>query len=101
MRIEVRDAHIDKNKVLHIWGPSIKDLRRCRDSREREDRIPWKYFAFDTREPKALKYVVWLLHDQVVTKTCKTYGEAVQAIVGTGIDIRSEYLTSGCEGMGE
>ena len=98
MRIQVETAHIDKYKVIHIWGPSIKDLRECRDQREREERVPRKHFAFDTREKEAQKYIIWWLHDQVVTKNCKTYGEAVRSIVGTTVDINKKFIDNGCDG---
>lgn len=100
MRIQVESAHIDKNKIIHIWGPAVDDLRRCRDERGREDRVPMKHFCFRTREKEDLKYAIWFLHDQVVTKGCKTYGEAIQAIVGTTVNLKNIYLESGNEGLG-
>ena len=96
MRIQVESACIDKDKVIHIYGQAINDLRKCRDERGRTDRVPMKEFCFRTREKEHLKYAVWFLHDQVTTKRCKTYGEAVQAIVGTTVDIRREFIQSGC-----
>lgn len=91
MRIQVATASITKDKVIHIFGESIDDLRRCRDERGRTDRIQMREFQFNTRNKYDLKYIVWLLHDQKTTQNCKTYGDAVQAIIGTTIDIKKTY----------
>ena len=91
MRVQIITASIDKNKVLHIYGESVDDQRACRDERGRSDRIQQRHFELDTRNKITQKYVVWFLHDQKTTKACKTYGEAVQAIVGTTVDIQKKY----------
>ena len=91
MRIQVEGANIE-NKRIHIWGQAIRDLRNCRDERGRADRIPMREFTFHTKDPEHQKYIVWFLHKQTVTQRCKTYGDAVKAIIGTTVDIRSDFL---------
>lgn len=91
--MQVESACIDKDKIIHIFGYLVDDLRTCRDERGRTDRIAMREFAFETRNKEDLKYAVDFLHRQAVTKSCKTYGEAVQAIVGTTVNVHHKYLT--------
>ncbi len=50
-------------------------------------------FVFDTSEPKTFKYLYHWLHSQKIIKerNPKTYGEAVQAVVGTRVNINGHY----------
>lgn len=90
MRIEVFDARI-KDKVIHIYGESIRDQRQARDDRARMDRLPMIEFRINTLCRSGKEYAIKFLHDQAATKGSKTYGEAVQALIGTRVDIQKCY----------
>ena len=92
MMIIVDSAWIKKStKYIFIQGRNMYDIRKAESNRERLDNIPVHTFAFATKEPKDQEYIVKLLKSSKATKGSKTYGQAVQAIIGTYLTLNRDY----------
>lgn len=92
MLIEITSVSLHKEtKVLVISGI---DATRTRDlatvARARDIEIH-RECVFDTMDEAQFKYITKWLHRQKITKGCKTYGEALQAVVGTVTQIKNWY----------
>ena len=92
MMIIVDSARIEKEtKYIIIQGRSLAEIRNSESNRERLDKIPVHTFVFATKDPSDQKYIVKVLKSSKATKESKTYGQAVQAIVGTHLTLNQLY----------
>ena len=92
MTIEITDVKLHKKtKILVIQGI---DVTKCRDAntvaRARDIEIR-RELVFDTTDEAQFKYITKWLHKQKITAGCQTYGEALNAVIGTVTVIRSWY----------
>lgn len=92
MTIEITEVKLHKKtKILVIHGI---DVTKCRDAKTVErarDIEIHRECVFDTKDEAQFKYITKWLHQQKITAGCRTYGEALNAVVGTVTVIRNWY----------
>lgn len=83
MDVEILSVEIKKGIVYFycndVSDENLRHLERMRDDATEEEVV----FSFDTHNPKAFQILRAWLHQQKRTKDSKTWGEALQSVVGT------------------
>lgn len=92
MLIEITEVSLQKKtKILVIRGIDVtksNDLKKVERARDIEIH---RELVFDTTDKLQFDYITKWLHRQKITKGCSTYGEALNAVIGTVTQIRSWY----------
>lgn len=92
MLIEITNVTLHKTtKVLVIDGIDVTKTRDLAKVERARDIEIHRELVFDTKDKPQFDYITKWLRRQNITKGCKTYGEALQATVGTITQIRSWY----------
>ena len=94
MEVEIKKAYIEPQEKLLViegvdcssWNLMNMERNRVDDGQEKEVR-----FQFNTRNIYGLRDARRFLMDQKITRGAKTYGEALDRIVGTICDIPIRY----------
>lgn len=83
MDVEILSVEINKGIVsfycINVSDENLRRMERMRDDATEEEVV----FNFDTHNPKAFQILRAWLHQQKRTKDSKTWGEALQSVVGT------------------
>lgn len=91
MTVEITGACI-KNGFIRIEAVDVSEENLQRMERVRDDGFEKIVeFIFDSRETETFAYLRSWLKRQKATKGCVTYGQAVQAVVGTITTISKKY----------
>lgn len=92
MLIEITEVSLHKKtKILVIRGIDVtksNDLKKVERARDIEIH---RELVFDTTDKPQFDYITKWLHRQKITADCRTYGEALNAVIGTVTQIRSWY----------
>lgn len=83
MDVEIISTNLEQGILqifcLDVSEEHLRRLERMRDDAYEEEIL----FCFDTKDPKDLSYLRTWLKNQKATKEARTWGEAIQSIVGT------------------
>ena len=91
MTIEITSAYLNEGiAYIEAVDCSEENLQRIERTRDYDNQRELN-FEIDTREPKDQSYFRSWLKRQKATKEAKTYGEALQSILGTVTTIHSRY----------
>ena len=91
MMIEITSVTL-RNKIVTIDAVDVSDENLMHMERVRDDGFEKEVcFKFDTTQQPDLKYLNSFLHRQKATRNCSTWGQALQAIVGTHTMISGKY----------
>ena len=91
MDIEITSAEI-RDGIVTITGIDVSEENLRRMERMRDDGAEMEVkFCFDSREPKELKYLHDWLKRQKAVRNRKTWGEALNRIIGTITVIGRKY----------
>lgn len=83
MLVEITDAFL-QNGIASIVCTDCSEEHLQWVERYRADDTPRELlYLFDTKDPATASYLRTYLKRQKVTRTSKTYGEALRAIIGT------------------
>ncbi len=82
MDIEITSTLVTDG-IVFIFGVDVSDENLRRMQRLKDDVETEVKFCFDTHEPADLKYLRTWLKNQKATKDSKTWGEALNSIIGT------------------
>lgn len=91
MTVEIISGSIH-NGIIRISAVDVSEEHLQRIERTRDDGTEREIeFAFDTHDPGAYKYIRKWLKSQKSTHNAKTWGEAVQAVIGTITDLNMKF----------
>lgn len=91
MTIEITSVSCS-NGVVHIEAIDVSEENLQRLERTRDDGFEsLLQFVFDTHERETKEYLYRWLKRQKATKGCKTWGTALNAVVGTHVSISKKY----------
>lgn len=91
MTVEIIAGNI-RNGIVQLTATDVSEENLQRMERNRDDGIENEIeFRFDTKEPKAFSYIRKWLKDQKAARGSETWGEAVQAVIGTITSINAKY----------
>lgn len=92
MLIEITSVTLHKKtKMLVIEGIDMTKHRDEKTVARAKDIEIRRELVFDTTDKPQFNYITKWLHRQKITVGCKTYGEALNAVIGTVTQIRSWY----------
>lgn len=93
MLVEIVSAGI-RNQVVTISAIDVSEENLQRMERLRDDGFARELdFIFDSREKSQIEYLYRWLKEQKITREAATWGEALQAVVGTITDLAPKYLS--------
>ena len=91
MTVEIIAGRISEG-VVQLTALDVSEENLQRMERTRDDGVEIEIeFVFDTRDQKAYSYIRKWLRKQKAANGVKTWGEAVQAVVGTITTISQKY----------
>lgn len=90
MTVEITSIDI-KEGIVIITALDVSEENLQMLERNREDMEIEINFIFNTHERIEYQYLYSWLHRQKVTKDCRTWGEALNAIIGTITTISQKY----------
>ena len=92
MIIEITSATIAQHGVVNITALDVSEENLQRMMRNRDDGFERELeYQIDTKDAKAFQYLYRWLKRQKATKASTTFGEALQAVVGTHTQISGKY----------
>lgn len=91
MTIEITSISLDKG-IINISAVDISEENLQRFERIRDDGVEQELeFIFDTHQEDEFRYLRAWLKRQKATKGCSTWGEALNAVIGTITTISGRY----------
>lgn len=90
MTVEITSTSM-QNGVIRIGAVDVSEENLMRCERMRDDFQKEIEFVFDLKDKLVYKYIINWLQSQKAVKGCKTYGEALNSILGTVTQISGKY----------
>ena len=92
MTVEIISACIKEHGIVNITAVDVSEENLHRLMRNRDDGFERELeYVIDTKDAKAFRYLYKWLKSQKATKESRTFGEALNAVVGIHTQLSGKY----------